>query len=70
MPTATTIEPTVPELLTAEELARRFSCHPMHIYRKAWKGEIPSVKIGRLRRFAPSAIAAMIENGGTPDKAV
>ncbi len=58
----------IPNLLTADELAARFHCDPMHIYRLAWSNRLPSVKIGRLRRFAPAAVAAMIENGGT-DKA-
>jgi excisionase family DNA binding protein len=59
----------IPNLLTADELAARFHCDPMHIYRLAWANRLPSVKIGRLRRFAPAAIAAMIENGGTLDQA-
>jgi excisionase family DNA binding protein len=59
----------IPNLFTAEELAKKFNCNPMLIYRKAWKGEIPSIRIGRLRRFAPAAIAQLIEAGGTLDKA-
>jgi excisionase family DNA binding protein len=55
----------IPNLMTAEEVAARFNCDPMHVYRMAWKGRLPSVKIGRLRRFAPDAIAAMLAEGGT-----
>jgi excisionase family DNA binding protein len=58
----------IPTLLSADELAARFQCDRMTIYRAAWKGEIPSVKIGNLRRFAPAAIQAMIEAGGTLDQ--
>jgi excisionase family DNA binding protein len=58
----------IPNLLTAEELALKFNCNPMSIYRKSWSGEIPSVRIGRLRRFAPEAIAAMLAAGGTMTK--
>jgi excisionase family DNA binding protein len=59
----------IENLLTAEELATRFNCDPMHIYRLAWANRLPSVKIGRLRRFAPAAIAAMLAEGGTLDQA-
>ncbi len=59
----------IPNLMTADELATRFHCDPMHIYRLAWANRLPSVKIGRLRRFAPDAIAAMIEAGGTKEAA-
>ena len=62
------IEKEIPQLLTADDLAALFSCDPMHIYRLAWAKRLPSVKIGRLRRFHPEAIAAMIANGGTTEK--
>lgn len=67
--TKTPIATDIPHLLTCEELAAKFGISEMQLYRLSWAGKIPSVKIGRLRRFAPAAIAAMIENGGTLDQA-
>lgn len=39
------------KLFTAQELARILKCDPQTIYRKADRGEIESVKCGKLRRF-------------------
>ena len=39
------------KLYTAKELARILKCNPQTIYRLADRGEIESVKVGKLRRF-------------------
>lgn len=39
------------KLYTATELASILKCNPQTIYRMADRGEIESVKVGKLRRF-------------------
>lgn len=39
------------KLYTAKEMASLLNCNPQTIYRLADKGEIESVKVGKLRRF-------------------
>ena len=45
-------------LLTADELAQRWSVPPAHVYRLARDGRIPVVEIGRYKRFKQSSIVA------------
>lgn len=52
---------TAARLLTAEEVAERLAMTEARIYEMARTGELPSVLIGRLRRFEPEAIARWIE---------
>jgi len=44
-------------LLTVEEVAERLAMTEARIYEMARTGELPSLLIGRLRRFEPEAIA-------------
>lgn len=43
-------------LLTADDLAERWSVSKDHVYRLAREGRIPRVAIGRYYRFRPDAI--------------
>jgi excisionase family DNA binding protein len=45
-----------PQLLTAEQLARRWQVPPSHAYRLTREGRIPVVKLGRYYRYRPDAI--------------
>ena len=47
---------TTPQLLTAEQLARRWQVPPSHVYRLTREGRIPVVKLGRYYRYRPDAI--------------
>lgn len=56
-------------LLTADELAARWSVQKAHVYRLAREGRIPTVRVGRYYRFSPTAIAAWeSEEGITPPR--
>lgn len=55
------------EILTAEEVARLFRVEPSWVYRKAREGLLPSIKLGRYRRFWRSQILDYAAEGGTPD---
>ncbi len=56
------------ELLTAKDIARLLACGRTQAYIMLERGEIPSLKIGRLRRCRPQDlevyIAGLVE--GTP----
>ena len=43
-------------LLTAEQLAERWQVPTAHVYRLAREHRVPTVTIGRYRRFRPEAI--------------
>ena len=43
-------------LLTAEQLAERWQVPKSHVYRLARDKRIPTVELGRYRRFDPAAI--------------
>lgn len=45
-------------LLTAEQLADRWSVSKAHVYALTRRGEIPSVKLGRYCRYRLDAIEA------------
>jgi excisionase family DNA binding protein len=47
---------TAPQLLTAEQLARRWQVPLSHVYRLTRGGRIPVVKLGRYYRFRLDAI--------------
>lgn len=48
-------------LWTAEEVATLLGLHVQTVYEKAKAGEIPSLKLGAIRRFRPSEIQAWID---------
>ena len=47
---------TAPQLLIAEQLARRWQVPPSHVYRLTREGRIPVVKLGRYYRYRLDAI--------------
>jgi excisionase family DNA binding protein len=51
-------------LLCADELAEILLCSLSHIYELAARGDIPSLKIGRLIRFELDAVMEAIRNDG------
>lgn len=57
------------DFLTAEQVAKRLNFKPQTIYRMAWDGRLPSVKIGRGRRFTEEAVNAFVQSAtGKSDK--
>lgn len=64
---------TLPRLLTVQEVAKWLGVHPMTIYRKAAKGLIPAVKIGKAWLFAEDVLGEWIKSqmkiGGMPKEA-
>jgi excisionase family DNA binding protein len=44
------------QLLTAEQLAKRWQVPTSHVYRLAREGRIPTVRLGRYRRWRLDAI--------------
>jgi excisionase family DNA binding protein len=44
------------QLLTAEQLAARWQVPKSHVYRLSREGRIPTVELGRYRRFRLDAI--------------
>lgn len=61
--TLTASRPT--RLLTADDLADRWQVRPAHVYRLAREGRLPTVNIGRYRRFALAAIEDFEAAGGS-----
>ncbi len=49
-------------LLTVMDVSKILKINPFSIYRKAEKGEIPSLKIGKLLRFKESEIQQWIKD--------
>ena len=47
-------------LIDGTEAAKRLGLRPDTVKKMALRGEIPSVKYGKLRRYEPSAIRAYI----------
>ena len=47
---------TAPQLLTAEQLGRRWQVPPSHVYRLTREDRIPVVKLGRYYRYRLDAI--------------
>jgi excisionase family DNA binding protein len=50
-------------LLTASQIADRLQVSRSLVYRKAAKGEIPSIHIGSLLRFDPQDVSAWLKGG-------
>jgi len=51
-------------LLTADELARRWQVPKAHVYRLAREGRLPTVELGRYRRWRVDAIESFELDGG------
>lgn len=52
------------QLLTADELAKRWQINPAHVYRLTRAGAIPAVRLGRYYRYRLEAIEAFERDGG------
>ena len=50
----------MPEVMTAEQLAEYLQIDKQTVYRKARKGEIPCVRIGRVVRFRKDMVDAWL----------
>jgi excisionase family DNA binding protein len=59
-PTTPTPEP----LLSAEQVARWLGLTPNHVYDQAKHGKIPSIRIGRHRRFQRTVIESWLNTLG------
>jgi len=59
--------PLASALLTAEELARRWRTTPSHVYALARSDALPTVKLGRWRRWRMEDVLAFERAGGTED---
>jgi excisionase family DNA binding protein len=57
-----------PRLLAVEEVAEILGVCPMTCWNLVCRGELKSVKVGRLRRFDLADVEAYIEDGKKPDK--
>jgi len=55
-------------LLTAAQLAERWQIPKSHVYRLAREGRIPTVELGRYRRFRPEAIERFERDGGARER--
>jgi excisionase family DNA binding protein len=49
-------------LMNADEVSRLLGCHSQHVYRLASAGTLPSLKLGKWRRFRAADLAAWIES--------
>ena len=52
----------LPNLLTVKEVAEWLGVHPMTVYRKAIKGDIPAVKFGKSWLFPEDVLKAWIQS--------
>ena len=52
-------------LLTAEDVADRWQVTACHVYRLSREGRLPTVKLGRYRRFRLAEIEAFEAAGGS-----
>lgn len=52
-------------LLRAEDLAERWQIPKSHVYRLARDGKLPTVALGRYRRFTIDAVEDFERQGGT-----
>jgi excisionase family DNA binding protein len=55
-------------LLTVDELAERWQLLPSQVYRLARNGKLPTVKLGRYRRWRLEDVEQFERNGGTADE--
>lgn len=51
-------------LLTAGQLAERWQVRTSHVYRLAREGKIPTIELGRYRRWRLEAIEQFERDGG------
>lgn len=51
-------------LMTVDEVAKRLQMDRNYIYTLAKRGRIPSMKIGKYRRFVPAQIDTWMNSGG------
>ena len=62
----------LPPILTAEQVARVVGVKPAQVQRWATAGDFPGVKVGKVWRFAKSALAGDRDGGvgpaGPPDR--
>lgn len=49
------------KLMTAPEVAEWLQVHPNWVFAQAKAGKLPSVKVGRARRFSRTALEAWLE---------
>ncbi len=56
------------QLLTVEQLAERWQLPKSHVYRLAREGRIPTVELGRYRRWRLEDVEAFEAGGGTTNK--
>lgn len=59
---------TAKQLLTADDLATRWQLKKSQIYRLERAGKLPSVRLGRYRRFLLEKVEEFEANGGTDDE--
>ena len=55
-------------LLTAEEVAERWQVPRSHVYGLARAGRLPTVELGRYRRWTLEAVEAFERGGGTAER--
>ncbi len=53
-----------PTLLKATDVSRLLGCHSQTVYRMASQKVIPSLKIGKSRRFRATDVLAYVEANG------
>ena len=51
--------------MTAGQLAERWQIPKSHVYRLTRQGRVPSVELGRYRRYRPADIEAFEASGGS-----
>jgi excisionase family DNA binding protein len=57
------------DLLKAVDVAKMLGCHQQTAYKMAASGVLPSLKLGKWRRFRAADIAAwLVTEGGSNDK--
>ena len=62
-------KPAATRLLSADDLAERWSVPKGHVYRLTRSGSLPTVRLGRYYRYAPEAIEAFEHSGGAASDA-
>ena len=55
---------TAAQLMTADELSRRWQVPKSQVYRLAREGSLPVVQLGRYKRFRAAAIEEFEREGG------
>jgi excisionase family DNA binding protein len=61
---ATSSTGTSPPLLTAVQVAGRWQVSRDHVYELTRRGELPAVKLGRVRRYRLDAVETFEREGG------